>query len=195
LLTADPPADNVPASPVDISPDGTAILYVPIESGSARLMVRSLVDASPPRQMGPTTTRLGIEGAFSPDGKWLVYAVVEGASRRIYVTSYPDAKQRFVVSAMNGARPRWRRDGREIFFIATERIGVGPAGEQQIVAIPVTWSAAGPEFGAANPLVALPRGVTGSAIFDVTPDGQRFVIIVEGERDESPITVRLSGSN
>ncbi len=57
-------ADNVPAVPVDISPDGTAILYVPIESGSARLMVRSLVDASPPRQIGPTTTRLGIEAAF-----------------------------------------------------------------------------------------------------------------------------------
>jgi Tol biopolymer transport system component len=186
-------ADNVPAVPLDISPDGRAILYVPIESGSARLMVRSLVDASPPRQIGPSTTRLGIEAAFSPDGKWLVYAVAEGASRRMYVTAYPDGKQRFTVSALNGARPRWRRDGREIFFVSSEGAGAGARGPVQIVAVPVTWTAAGPDFGAASPLMALPRTVTGGAVFDVTPDGQRFVIIVEGERDESPITVRLGG--
>ncbi len=71
----------------------------------------------------------------------------------------------------------------------------GPAAHNRSSRYLFTWTAAGPEFGAANPLVALPRAVIGGAVFDVTPDGQRFVIIVEGERDESPITVRLSGSN
>jgi hypothetical protein len=61
----------------------------------------------------------------------------------------------------------------------------------QILSVPVTWSSAGPEFGVAQPLVTASADSTFGTMFDVTPDGQRFVVIMEGERSRSPITVRL----
>jgi Tol biopolymer transport system component len=180
---------NVAATPEDISPDGSTLLYIPIESGTARLMLRSLVDGSPPRPIGPTATRLGTTGALAPNGRWLVYDVVEGESRRLYAAPVTVAATRVPVTSLNGVRPRWRRDGRELFFVNTSE------GARQVVAVPVTWTADGPEFGDARPLFALPSPATlAGVIFDVTPDGQRFVFIVDDARDRSPITVRMEGS-
>ena len=178
--------NNAIGTPHDISPDGTTILYVPTGTATT-LMARSLVDGSPPRQVGPTATSLSVDGAFSPDGRWVAYAVVERSSPRVYVTPYPNATQRFAVSGQSGRRPRWRHDGREIFFSGAS------IGNRSIVGVPVTWTSAGPEFGAAQTLVSLSGASTFGTMWDVSPDGQRFVVIEELEPDRSPITVRLIG--
>jgi hypothetical protein len=59
------------------------------------------------------------------------------------------------------------------------------------MAVPVAWTAAGPDFGTPQTLFKVDRPVFSNLGFDVTTDGQKFVIIVAGEPDPSPITVRV----
>ncbi len=60
-------------------------------------------------------------GQISPDGKWAAYASDESGNWEIYVTSFPGAAGKWQVSRGGGTEPRWRGDGKEIFYI-----GPGP---------------------------------------------------------------------
>src|SRR5260370_23841461 len=57
-------------------------------------------------------------GQFSPDGKWVAYASDESGNWEVYVTSFPGAAGKWQVSRGGGTEPRWRGDGKEIFYIA-----------------------------------------------------------------------------
>ncbi len=57
-------------------------------------------------------------GQISPDGKWVTYASDESGNWEIYVTSFPGAAGKWQVSRGGGTEPRWRADGKEIFYIA-----------------------------------------------------------------------------
>jgi Tol biopolymer transport system component len=67
-------------------------------------------------------------GQISPDGKWVAYASDESGIWEIYVTSFPGAAGKWQVSRGGGTEPRWRGDGKEIFYIA-------PSG--MLMAVPV----------------------------------------------------------
>jgi Tol biopolymer transport system component len=58
--------------------------------------------------------------AFSPNGKWVAFSFKEaGEDTQLYVTTFPKAGRRYLVSARGGFQARWRRDGKELFFLAT----------------------------------------------------------------------------
>ena len=58
--------------------------------------------------------------AFSPNGKWVAFSFAErGDETQLYVTTFPKAGRRYLVSARGGFQARWRRDGKELFFLAT----------------------------------------------------------------------------
>ena len=61
-----------------------------------------------------------IEGQFSPDGRWLAYASNESGRYEIYIRTFPEAGGKWQVSAAGGVQPRWRRDGRELFYVAPD---------------------------------------------------------------------------
>src|SRR5262249_31779735 len=61
------------------------------------------------------------QGQFSPDGKWIAYASNESGRYEIYVESFPPGSDRSQVSTTGGTQPRWRRDGKEIFYLAADR--------------------------------------------------------------------------
>ena len=61
------------------------------------------------------------DARFSPDGRWIAYVSEETGRPEVYVRSFPTAANKFAVSAGGGAEPRWRRDGRELFFMAPDR--------------------------------------------------------------------------
>ena len=61
-----------------------------------------------------------IQGQFSPDGRWLAYASNESGRYEIYVRTFPEAGGKWQVSAAGGMQPRWRRDGRELFYVAPD---------------------------------------------------------------------------
>jgi Tol biopolymer transport system component len=128
-------------------------------------------------------------GQFSPDGKWVAYASNETGKWEIYVTSFPDARGKWQVSTGGGEEPRWRGDGKELFYISSD---------SKMMAVPVTIGA---NFDAGAPVAlfqAVPRqpvSTNDQFVYDVARDGQRFLILTQVKRPESrPMSVILNWS-
>ena len=109
-------------------------------------------------------------GMISPDGKWVAYASDESGNWEIYVTTFPGAEGKWQISRGGGTQPRWRRDGKEIFY-------QGPTGV--LTAVPVNTQS-GVTTGTPVPLFQIhgrPQiSSTDTFTYDVTPDGQRFLV-------------------
>lgn len=107
----------------------------------------------------------------------------EGSARRLFVRPNRGSGARIPVTAGFANYPRWRGDGRELYFVGSR--GATPP----IMAVPVAWTAAGPDFGLPTELFKVERPAFSNIGFDVGSDGQRFVFILEGPPDPSPLTV------
>jgi eukaryotic-like serine/threonine-protein kinase len=109
-------------------------------------------------------------GMISPDGKWVAYASNESGDWEIYVTAFPTAAGKWQVSRGGGAEPRWRGDGKEIFYI-----GAGST----LTAVPVSGAGT---FAAGNPTPLFRTQLraqvssTDQFSYDVSRDGQRFLV-------------------
>jgi eukaryotic-like serine/threonine-protein kinase len=106
------------------------------------------------------------DGAFSPDGRWIAYSSDESGRFQVYVQPFPTTGEKHPVSNAGGEQPRWRGDGRELFFLA-------PDGT--MMASPVSLS---PRFDAdvAKPLFQTGIVMSGRRQYAVTGDGQRFLV-------------------
>jgi Tol biopolymer transport system component len=117
-----------------------------------------------------TSTGSETNGQISPDGKWVTYASDESGAWEIYVTSFPGAAGKWQVSRGGGAEPRWRGDGREIFYI-------GPNG--MLIAVSVNGANTF-VTGTPAPLFQIrgraPISSTDVFTYDVTKDGKRFLV-------------------
>ncbi|HEY3026455.1 MAG TPA: protein kinase [Pyrinomonadaceae bacterium] len=67
------------------------------------------------------TAFIETQGRFSPDGKWVAYASNESGTFQIYVRPFPPSSGQWMVSTNGGNQPRWRRDGKELFYLAPDR--------------------------------------------------------------------------
>ena len=109
-------------------------------------------------------------GQISPDGKWVAYASDESGVWEIYVTSFPGAAGKWQVSRGGGTEPRWRGDGKEIFYIA-------PSG--MLMAVPVSGESTF-ATGTPAPLFQIhgraPISSTDVFTYDVAKDGKRFLV-------------------
>ena len=129
---------------------------------------------------------------LSPDGRWLAYSSDDTGNYEIYVQSFSaDGKlgsDKKRLSTSGGRMPVWRRDGSELFYIAADG---------QMMSSAVKIGGAEFEFSAPNPLFKTPMltWTTNFHEFDVTPDGQRFLIgTLIGETKAAPPTVILNWS-
>ncbi|MGB9235885.1 MAG: protein kinase [Terriglobales bacterium] len=126
-------------------------------------------------------------GQISPDGKWVAYASDESGNWEIYVTSFPGAAGKWQVSRGGGTEPRWRGDGKEIFYIA-------PSGV--LTAVPVNGEGLF-ATGTPAPLFQIhgraPISSTDVFTYDVAKDGKRFLVnrYVKPEH-VPPLTVLLN---
>jgi len=173
------------ANIMDVSPDGRELVLNLVGASATQLASIRLDGTSDPRPIGqpePTFQR----AAFSPDGKWLAVVSREGVAQRLFVQPYPGPGARIPVMAAPGSYPRWRGDGRELYFTGPAS-GSGTA----IMAVSVRWTASGPDFGPPQVLFKVQRPVFSNLGFDVTKDGQKFVFVIADEPDPSPITVRV----
>ena len=127
-------------------------------------------------------------GQFSPEGHWIAYTSDESGRDEIYVRDFSsgsaqgswDAASKWLISKGGGTDPRWRADGKELFYVASD----GKLMSVDISAKPVF------EAGDPRPLFQLPPGFIGG---DVTADGRRFLIGVPLEQSASvPFTVVLN---
>ncbi len=120
-------------------------------------------------------------GQFSPDDRWVAYESDESQPSEIYVVPFSRPTERHQISANGGARPRWRQDGKEIFYLT-------PAG--QLTAAEVTIRGDAVEVGAVRALFGpIPLGAGYS--YDVSADGQRILAAVPAVNPEGPPPITL----
>ena len=156
---------------VSWSPDGRHILYVSTGAASTDLMVLPLDGERKPI---PFLNTLYNEapGQISPDGRWAAYGSNESGQTELYVTTFPKASGKWQVSPRGagtgavGSNPRWRRDGKELYYVDPDNM---------LMAAAVNGDGASVEVGAARPLF---RAVPGGPryFYDATADGQRFLV-------------------
>jgi eukaryotic-like serine/threonine-protein kinase len=128
-------------------------------------------------------------GQISPDGKWAAYASTESGDWEIYVTTFPGAAGKWQVSRGGGTEPRWRGDGKELYYI-------GQSG--MLMAAPMSTEG-GFSSGTPAPLFPL-RGrthvsTTDIYTYDVAKDGQRFLVNRFVKADHPiPLTIVLNST-
>jgi dipeptidyl aminopeptidase/acylaminoacyl peptidase len=128
------------------------------------------------------------QGQFSPDGRWIAYVSDESGQFEVYVRPFPSAAGKTKVSNNGGREPRWRRDGKELFYVEPDRL------MYRLMAAPVRLGSA-PVFeaDAPEPLFAF-RG-TGFATqanvfaYSVAAGGQRFLVRTQVNTDEPTLNV------
>jgi Tol biopolymer transport system component len=122
---------------------------------------------------------------LSPDGRWMAYASDESGEWEVYVGRFPVPTERVRISTGGGVQPRWRRDGRELFYLT-------PDGT--IVAVPVQ-AASTFTHGRSTPLfrIRVPsfRDRGWNPRYVPAADGQRFLVNAIEDPVPSPISVIL----
>jgi dipeptidyl aminopeptidase/acylaminoacyl peptidase len=164
--------------PTDWSPDGKVLAYQEGKPGGWSIWMVPMEDGRKPYLFRdvPFSER---EATFSPDGRWLAYTSNESGEIRVYVAPFPGPGGKWQVSSGGGISPRWRRDGREIYYLSPD---------SKIMAADVAAHGSSFEIGTVRTLFeARPYGVFGR--FDVTADGQRFIMPFEPGTAASAITL------
>jgi hypothetical protein len=125
-------------------------------------------------------------GHFSPDGRWVAYMSRASGRDEVYVAPFPGPGGKLQVSSSGGRMPRWRGDGRELFFMAPD--------DTLMAAELVT----GPNKIDVKEVHALfrvnlaPEPSDRSGSYDVAADGSRFIINSAIEETQPPITLVLN---
>ncbi len=119
-----------------------------------------------------------INARFSPDAKWVAYRSNESGEFKVYVVPFPGPGGKWQVSAGGGCTPRWRRDGKELFYASLDN---------KLMAADVRASGSSFEVGTLHTLFETPP-VSGLASFDAA-DGQRFVFVYESGQSTAAITL------
>jgi hypothetical protein len=161
--------------PMSASPDGRFLAMASVTT-QADLMLLPLDGSGAAVPL--VSTEFDEFGAqISPDGRWVAYCSNESAVYEVYVQPFPGPGIRRQVSLAGGLEPRWRGDGRELLFttedgklMSAEVDGVGDRFEVKGV----------------QELFETPRRAPGSWQFDVTADGELFLMEVVSETDLQP---------
>jgi dipeptidyl aminopeptidase/acylaminoacyl peptidase len=157
--------------PTDWSPDGRYIIY---QDGNANapsdLWVLPLFGDRKPTPFLQTKFREG-EGRLSPDGRWMAYTSDQNGVKEVYVRRFPATGGQWQVSTQSGEAPRWRGDGKELFYVANN-------GTVMAVAIHAdsTVDAGGPRPLFHARISRLHCGERCALDYEVTADGQRFLV-------------------
>ena len=116
----------------------------------------------------------------SPNGRWIAFVGDFGGQYQVYVQPFPSFAGRWQVSREGGAGPRWSRDGSELFYMSGD----------QLYSVPIK---PGTDFVPGEPRVLFrvdhPVSTEWNDIYDVSPDGKRFLFLVRSK--EASKTPRL----
>jgi Tol biopolymer transport system component len=123
---------------------------------------------------------------FSPDGKWIAYGSNESGRREIYIRSFPPSasEYRWQVTNQGGNRVRWRGDGKEILFVSEGHDSIWAAGIRR--AGDTIQSEAARQLFSFSPLPFI------FSPYDVTADGERFLVLQPAQAVREPLHVTLN---
>ena len=129
-----------------------------------------------------------IGGQISPDGRWMAYSSNESGIFEVYVRPFPPGPGKWQISRDGGSQPRWRGDGRELFYLSTDR---------RLMAVDIKTDQPAFEAGVPRPLfethVSNVEGSNPWSQYAVTADGRHFLVNrLAAEATTSPITVILN---
>jgi hypothetical protein len=156
--------------PSDVSPDGKHMLVERVhETSGIDIVAVSLTDGR-----GSEFVKTPFEDAhaqFSPDGKWVAHQSAVSGRAEVYLLRFPERGAAVRVSTEGGTNPRWRGDGRELFYLSG----------RQVMSVEIRNTGSAVEVGEPRFLF---RSGTPVSDFDVLPDGTRFLL--RGPEDRSP---------
>ena len=176
-------ADGLQKTPSSWSADGKFLLFQRDDpTTKADVWVLPLTPNAAGAQPRPFLHTPFNEGfaKFSPDGKWVAYVSDESQRSEIYVAPFPGPGGKRQISAAGGIFPRWRADGKELFYVALEGT---------LMAAEVAGKGASIEVGAVRSL-GIPT-VTGRGwTYNVSADGQRFLVAAApDQKSAAPLTL------
>lgn len=169
-----------PVRASDWSADGRAIILTEVQAdGRGDIIVtRVRGDNEPVAYLRTPFHESG--GVLSPDGRWMAYESDESGTSDVYVDRFPTPGTRARLTLGGGSEPRWSRDGTQIFFRRGHEIHA------------VTLTRTGDAVTAASSAKLLDAGADIRS-FDVTSDGQRFLVNVPASVEENhPLTVLVN---
>ena len=164
--------------PISWSPDGQLLAFIEVDPSTQRdIWMLRMAD----RKAEPFLKTRFDESAprFSPDGHWLAYTSNESGRYEIYAQPYPGPGGKWPISTEGGTEPMWNPNGRELFYRSGDTM----------MAVDIT---AGPNFAAGKPrkLFTGPYELSPatSPNYDVSPDGQRFLMLKPSEQEAAAPT-------
>ena len=163
--------------PLAVSPDGRQLIFSDESAETGIDLMAMELDGT--RRVTPLVRSQFTErnGIISPDGRWLAYEANDSGRFEIYVRPYPDVNSGLsVVSTTGGTKPIWARSGQELIYVS-------PTGALMRVGV-----TRGPSWSATTPSVVVKEGYFTNPVwwgrsYDVSADGQRFLMIKEGGPD------------
>jgi hypothetical protein len=167
------------------SADGSRIIFGSARDSPPNIYLKNIGSTQPDERLLRSTfvdfpLDWSAEAAVSPDSKWMAYSSTESGRSEVYVMRFPEGGERRPISTAGGYLPRWRADGKELYY----------RDKQRIMAVAVT---AGATFAVSTPRVlfeasAMPAETDGPQSYTVAPDG-RFLLNTVVERTSPPLTV------
>ena len=162
-------------TPTSFGPDGTHLVFYEQSQGMGRNLHMLSMDDEHRSEVLVTANSNQDASDVSPDGRWIAYESLESGQDEIFVRPFPEVESgRWQVSADGGQEPVWSADGSELFYRTLD---------ERIMAV---RGQAGPTFAAAAPQLVLDasgyraRAASGGRAFDVSADGERFLMIKPG---------------
>jgi Tol biopolymer transport system component len=169
-------ADQQPNFPLSWSPDGRSILYRTTggETGGDLFVLPAA--GGTPYAFANTPFR-EMTGQFSPDGRWVAYTSDESGRVEVYVVPFPGPGGKWQVSTGGGDHPRWRGDSAELFYLDPSTT---------LMAVPIDGTGAELRAGVAARMFRTRATLRFGYPYDVSADGQQFLINQLPERASSP---------
>jgi serine/threonine protein kinase len=168
-----------PKDPADWSADGKYILYTEYTNETKGDVWALPTDGEGEPIPFLRSEFIEMQPQFSPDGKWVAYASDESGRFEVYVAPFPGPGRKWQISSSGGLDPRWRNDGRELFFQSTSN---------QILAAELDYADETLIVGADEPLFDF----AGGGEYDVAGDGQKFLIVRDYDKVTTPLTLVLN---
>jgi Tol biopolymer transport system component len=183
------PSGGAASIPVHWSPDDKYIVFSRQRSGGTGFdnwLLPLFGDRMPRPYLESTFDR--IQSRVSPDSRYLAYTTNESGTFQIVVQTFPDPNGgKWQISAEGGVQPKWRRDGRELYYLSLDG---------KMMSVPVST---GPAFTAGRPMVLFQtlltvnrRSPTRDRQYDVAPDGHFLMSVPAANAAYIPFTVMVN---
>jgi serine/threonine protein kinase len=166
--------------PHDISPDGRFLLYGNLIAGRNTTWVLPLDAEQEPFSLVGSEDFGTAANQFSPNGRWVAYRSDETGRFEVYATPFPGPGRSVQISADGGAAPRWRSDGKELFYLSSDG---------KLLSVEVDSEGERLELGEVRELFDAPQLTSNAFDYLVTPDGERFLMNAVAEDSFDPITL------